>query len=122
MVGPLAAVLEQLWYRAPQRQRVIAKMVVQFDQAREDRPAGLHRRDIVEAGWRRLGAVLHGDDGAPVDEHDRVGLDRERVVHGDHASCQRQLRARERVDGPSLRYRPRCRVCCASPCSGLVAR
>ena len=54
VVRPLAAVLEQLWHRAPQRQRVVAEVVVQLDQAWEERAAGIHRSNVVEAGGRRL--------------------------------------------------------------------
>ena len=53
VVRPLAAVLEQLRHRAPQRQRVVAEVVVQLDQAGEERAAGLDRRHILEAGGRQ---------------------------------------------------------------------
>jgi hypothetical protein len=89
----LAAILEELWHRAPEGQRVVAEMVVELDQARKERAASVDQGNILEAGGRRHGAVLDGDNGALVDVNDGVALDRERFIHGDHASRERQLRA-----------------------------
>jgi hypothetical protein len=102
VVRPLAAVLETLRNRRPQRQSVIAQVVVQLDQPGEQRPAGLDYLHAPEARRGGLRSFLDRDDAALVDVHDPVGLDRERVVHRDHAPGHGLPRPRERIDGPEL--------------------
>ncbi len=95
---PLAAILEELRHRAPDGERVVAEVIVEFDQAWKERGACIDRSNFLEAGGRRPSAILNSDDRATVDVEDGVVLHRECVIHRDYASRKRQLWPGERVD------------------------
>ena len=118
VVGPLAAMLEAFRHRRPERKRVVAEMVVQLDQPREDGSARLHHGDAGEPcrGWFR--AILNGDDRTFLDIHDGLFSNRERVVHRDDAPGEGERWAGQRIDRAFLLTR-RCERCAgADDCAG----
>lgn len=98
MRRPLAAILVQPGHRAPQRQRVVGEVVVQFDQAWEQRAPRVGDRRRLEAGRRRQRARARRHDAALGDVEDGVGQHLEGVVHRHDAPAQREPRCGQRVD------------------------
>ena len=80
--GPLAAVLVDL-ERRPERQRVVAQVVVELDQPGVDRALGGDARRAIEAGGRGRSVVLDADDPVVGDVQGTRGVDRPGGVDGD---------------------------------------
>jgi hypothetical protein len=65
--GPLPAMFEAFGNRRPQRERIITEMIVEFDQTRENCPAGLNNRHARETRRRGLRAILNRNNAAFLD-------------------------------------------------------